>query len=250
MASRAVTQGIYAREQRRLAVLADYRVLDFPLDREVTALLRVAASVAGAPKATLHLIDETRQCQPVTVGFEGKDSSRGDSMCAVHFLDGDLVWVPDARLDSRFSANPWVTGRLGQVRFYVSVPILTPDGDALGTLCVFGERPGRLSGDQADRLRDLAAALHAAFARHRQTWVNARLTVSAEEQRTVAEGMIRDVDASGHWPGKTVTRVSPAGVFRGEGPEHQNYLQRYPDVFRPPFPRQDNRSETSSAQVP
>ena len=61
--------------------------------------------------------------------------------------------------------------------------------------------------------------------------------------------MIRDVDASGHWPGKTVTRISPEGVFFGEGPEHQNYLQRYPDVFKPPFPRHDDRSENLSSSA-
>ncbi len=65
---------------------------------------------------------------------------------------------------------------------------------------------------------------------------------SAEQLRVAAE-MIRDVDASGHWPGKTVTKISPVGVFWEEGPEHQNYLQRFPDVFKPPFPRQDDQSE-------
>ena len=61
----------------------------------------------------------------------------------------------------------------------------------------------------------------------------------------MAEEMIRDVDASGHWPGRTVTRISPEGVFRGEGPEHQDYLQRYPDVFKPPFPRQEHPSSSA-----
>jgi len=60
---------------------------------------------------------------------------------------------------------------------------------------------------------------------------------SADQQR-IADEMIRDVDASGHWPGKTVTKVSPAGVFWEAGPEHQNYLQRFPNVFKAPFPRQ------------
>jgi peptide-methionine (S)-S-oxide reductase len=63
------------------------------------------------------------------------------------------------------------------------------------------------------------------------------------EQRTVAEEMIRDVDASGHWLGKTVTKISRAGLFWEEGPEHQNYLQRFPDVSKPPFPRQGDGSE-------
>jgi peptide-methionine (S)-S-oxide reductase len=63
---------------------------------------------------------------------------------------------------------------------------------------------------------------------------------TSEEQRKVAEETIRDVDASGHWPGKTVTEVSEAGRFWEEGAEHQDYFQRYPDYpdgSKPPFPR-------------
>lgn len=66
---------------------------------------------------------------------------------------------------------------------------------------------------------------------------------TSDEQRRVAEEMIRDVDASGHWLGKTVTRISPEGVFCAGGPEHQDYLERFPNVFRAPFPRQDERSD-------
>lgn len=70
---------------------------------------------------------------------------------------------------------------------------------------------------------------------------------TSAEQRQVAEEMIRDVDASGHWPGKTVTKISPAGAFWEDGPEHQDYLQRFPNVFRDPFPRQEAGSESVSA---
>lgn len=65
---------------------------------------------------------------------------------------------------------------------------------------------------------------------------------TSEEQRRVAEEMIRDVDASGHWLGKTVTRISPEGAFWEDGPEHQDYLERFPNVFRAPFPRQGESS--------
>ena len=70
---------------------------------------------------------------------------------------------------------------------------------------------------------------------------------TSAEQRRVAEDMIRDVDASCHWPGKTVTKISPAGVFWEDGPEHQNYLQRFPNVLKPPFARQDDKSENPPA---
>jgi peptide-methionine (S)-S-oxide reductase len=61
---------------------------------------------------------------------------------------------------------------------------------------------------------------------------------TSSEQRRVAEEMIRDVDASGHWPGKTVTNVSEAVVFWEMGPEDQDYLLRFPQGCKPPFPRQ------------
>ena len=57
--------------------------------------------------------------------------------------------------------------------------------------------------------------------------------------------MIRDVDASGHWPGKTVTNVSEAVVFWEMGPEDQDYFLRFPHGCKPPFPRQDVNPETA-----
>ena len=52
-----------------------------------------------------------------------------------------------------------------------------------------------------------------------------------DEQRQIAEDTIADVDASGLWPGKVVTEVIPAGAFWEAEPEHQNYLERYPEGY-------------------
>ncbi len=59
---------------------------------------------------------------------------------------------------------------------------------------------------------------------------------TSPEQRKVAEQMIHDVDASGHWPGRTVTKVSQASVFWEMGPEDQDYFLRFPTDCKPPFP--------------
>lgn len=72
---------------------------------------------------------------------------------------------------------------------------------------------------------------------------------TSEEQRRGADEMIHDVDASEHWLGRTVTRISPAGVFWEDGPERQDYLQRFPNVFRAPFPRQNDRSGNPSSSA-
>ena len=63
---------------------------------------------------------------------------------------------------------------------------------------------------------------------------------TTDEQRQIAEATILDVDASGHSPGKVVTRISEAGPFREAVPEDQDALQRYPDAC--PFPRAEPRS--------
>ncbi len=54
---------------------------------------------------------------------------------------------------------------------------------------------------------------------------------TGDEQRRVAEDTIADVDASGLWPGKVVTEVTPAGEFWQAEPEHQDYLKRYPHGY-------------------
>ena len=59
-----------------------------------------------------------------------------------------------------------------------------------------------------------------------------------DEQKKVAEDTIADVEASGLWPGKVVTEVSPVGDFWEAEPEHQDYLERYPGGYTCHFPRQ------------
>ena len=60
---------------------------------------------------------------------------------------------------------------------------------------------------------------------------------TSEQQRHVAEDTIADVNASGLWPGKVVTEVTPAGAFWEAEPEHQDYLLRYPDGYTCHFVR-------------
>ncbi|GAA2688335.1 peptide-methionine (S)-S-oxide reductase MsrA [Actinoplanes palleronii] len=61
----------------------------------------------------------------------------------------------------------------------------------------------------------------------------------SDEQKSVAEDTIADVDASGLWPGKVVTEVTAAGAFWEAEPEHQDYLERIPNGYTCHFPRPD-----------
>lgn len=64
---------------------------------------------------------------------------------------------------------------------------------------------------------------------------------AGDAQRQTALDTIADVEASGLWPGKTVTEVAPAGPFWEAEPEHQDYLQRYPNGYTCHFPRPEWR---------
>ncbi|WP_343080315.1 peptide-methionine (S)-S-oxide reductase MsrA [Ostreiculturibacter nitratireducens] len=70
----------------------------------------------------------------------------------------------------------------------------------------------------------------------------------SEAQKTEAERTIADVDASGIWPGKVVTEVKPAGDFWEAEPEHQDYLERFPNGYTCHFPRPNWRLPKKAAE--
>ena len=71
----------------------------------------------------------------------------------------------------------------------------------------------------------------------RGTSYRSAIFYTSEEQRRVAEDTIADVEASALWPGKVVTELSPAGDFWEAEPEHQDYLERYPNGYTCHFVR-------------
>ena len=73
----------------------------------------------------------------------------------------------------------------------------------------------------------------------RGTSYRSAIFYTSPEQKQVAEDTIADVDASGLWPGKAITELAPAGDFWEAEPEHQDYLQRYPEGYTCHFIRPD-----------
>ena len=94
------------------------------------------------------------------------------------------------------------------------------------------------------RLLELFFQIHDPSTENRQgndrgTSYRSAIYYTSEEQKQVAEDTIRDVDASGLWPGKVVTEVAPAGPFWQAEPEHQDYLQRLPNGYTCHYIRPD-----------
>ena len=138
------------------AQLAEYGVLEETGGRDLQALVDIAAIVCDVPSAAINLISSDHQHQVATSGFDPSVCLRSDSMCAAVLDDSSTVIAEDASQDPRFAENPFVTGVIGDVRFYASAPLVTPSGVTIGRLCVFDEVPRKLDDEQAGVLRVLA----------------------------------------------------------------------------------------------
>lgn len=133
-----------------------YDVLGRAPGRELQALVDIAAQLCAVPTAAINLITSTEQQQIATTGFEPSICAREDSMCAAVLEHTDRVVVPNASVDERFRDNPFVTGILGDVRFYASAPLTTPEGVIVGRLCVFDDVPRELDEAQEEALVAIA----------------------------------------------------------------------------------------------
>ena len=142
-------------ETKRLKVLWQYEVLDTVPEEIFDDLTELAALICEAPIALISLVDEKRQWFKSKVGITVQETSRDASFCAYAITQNDVFIVPDATRDERFASNPLVTSD-PRIRFYAGAPLVTPDGHALGTLCVIDKVPRELRPDQKQALRILA----------------------------------------------------------------------------------------------
>lgn len=174
-------------EGARLAALRRYQILDTPDERAFDDLTRIIAHVCGTPIAVINLIDERRQWFKSEVGLGVRETGRDVSICAHAILREEMLVVPDTTLDGRFADNPLVRGE-PYLRFYAGSPLLTPEGHAIGTLCVLDHVPRTLDAAQRHALRALAAQVMALIELRRANAAQGRMLIELE--RSAANNVI------------------------------------------------------------
>ncbi|MCC5651179.1 GAF domain-containing protein [Nostoc sp. XA013] len=138
-------------EVARLEALRQYQILDTEPEEAYDNLAQLAAFICGTSISLVNFIDENRQWFKAKVGLNLSEMPRCIGLSYLCQERRNVVVVPDTLADETLANNAVVTG-YPYIRFYAGVPLITPKGDMLGTLCVIDQAPKELSQKQVEAL--------------------------------------------------------------------------------------------------
>lgn len=161
-------------EEKRLAVLEQYAVLDTEDEKNFDDLTLLASYICQTPIALISLIDRDRQWFKSKVGLDVSETPREVAFCHETIKQNDVFVVADTLEDARFAENPLVTSN-PSIRFYAGAPITTAEGYSLGSLCVIDIVPREISDEQKSALESLARQVMSLLENRRAKEERARL---------------------------------------------------------------------------
>jgi PAS domain S-box-containing protein len=182
-------------DAQRLEALREYAVLDTPAEQSYDDLTLLAAHICETPMASVSFVDEHRQWFKSRIGVEASETSRDIAFCAHTILHKDQVFeVRDARTDSRFKDSPLVTEG-PHIRFYAGAPLIAPNGQALGALCVMDRAPRALTTAQSGALQALSRQVISLLESRRQADELAREVAERQRAQTLLHEQFQQLSA-------------------------------------------------------
>lgn len=145
-------------EEKRMAAVSRYAVLDTPPDGAFDRITSLAARIFDVPISIISIVDHDRIWFKSRHGIDVQQIDREPGLCASAILQHEPWVVSDAAVDPRTMTNPLVCGELG-LRFYVGIPLKTSDGYNLGTFNIIDVEPREFGDDELAIMEDLAAVV-------------------------------------------------------------------------------------------
>ncbi len=121
-------------DDARLAALRRLDVLDSAVEEPFEKIVTLVRTVLGVPMATVTLVDRDRQWFKARRGIDVAETPRSISLCTHTIQQREALIIEDTHGDPRFADNPLVTGA-PHIRAYAGIPLRTPDGYNVGSLC-------------------------------------------------------------------------------------------------------------------
>jgi PAS domain S-box-containing protein len=171
-----------------------------PTDSELLErITRVAAALFDVPMVTVTLIGADGHTVKCSLGLPDAEQRQVSALHTATLAAEGTLMVADAAEDPRFADDPWVDGT-AKVRFYAGHPVRSTEGAWVGTLSVLDSRPRGLTGQQLERLEDLAMWTQEELARAAHVEMLSYLRRSRSWLRTIMDGVAEAVvsfDATG-----------------------------------------------------
>ena len=149
----STTVDIARTEAARLEALLAYGILDTPPEQAFDDLIELAAGICYTPVAAVVFVDADRAWLKAKRGVEVSEFPRDAALASEALKHADVFAVRDALADERYHESAVVKAGF---RFFAGMPLVSPEGHALGAVCVLDTKPRELSSTQKDALRAIA----------------------------------------------------------------------------------------------
>ena len=143
-------------EPGRLAALDRYSILDTQPEAHFDRITSLVQSILEMPTVAVSLVSKDRQWFKSRQGITAPDMPRETSFCTQTIKSYDAMIVPNALAHPLFADNPFVLGA-PYIRSYIGVPLRTPDGYNVGSLCATDTKPRQFDAGQVEIMNTLAA---------------------------------------------------------------------------------------------